>query len=126
MTITLRYTLLAMPDAPADPIAIPVPADALAAVCRRWHVARLELFGSVLRPADFRPDSDVDVMVTFDPGTGPTLLAMTAIQDELERLFARPVDLLTRRSIERGANRFRRQTILDSVRVAYAGGADAH
>ncbi len=72
---------------------IAIPADQIAALCRRHHIRRLALFGSVLRP-DFSPDSDVDVLVEFEPGHTPGL-AFFAIQSELSTLLGRDVDLNT-------------------------------
>jgi uncharacterized protein len=65
----------------------------LAAFCRQHHIRWLALFGSVLRP-DFRPDSDVDVLVEFEPGHVPGL-RFIGLQEDLSRLFGRPVDLVT-------------------------------
>lgn len=65
----------------------------LAEFCSRHHIRRLALFGSVLR-RDFRPDSDVDVLVEFEPGHTPGL-AFFDIQEELSRLLGRKVDLNT-------------------------------
>jgi predicted nucleotidyltransferase len=70
-----------------------VPPDALAELCRRYHISRLALFGSVLRP-DFRPDSDIDVLVEFEPGQTPGL-AFFDIEAELSQLLGRRVDLNT-------------------------------
>ena len=66
----------------------------IAEFCQRNHIRRLELFGSVLRN-DFRPDSDVDMLVEFEPGTR-TGFAFFELQDELSRLLGREVDLNTR------------------------------
>jgi predicted nucleotidyltransferase len=79
----------------------------------------MEFFGSVLRD-DFRPDSDIDVLVTFGPDHPPTLFGLIEMQDELEALFGRDVDLLSRRAIEASRNPYRRQSILDSARIIYA------
>ena len=87
---------------PQLPLAIP--ADEIAAFCRRHHIRELALFGSVLRP-DFGPDSDVDVLVEFEPGHIPGLNFFT-IQDELSHILGRTVDLNTRQFI---SPRFRRQ-----------------
>ena len=87
---------------------------ALAAFCDRWRVASLELFGSVIRD-DFRDDSDVDVLVTFQPGANWGLLDHAAMEDELAALFGRSVDLLSRRAVERSANPIRRASILESA-----------
>lgn len=76
------------------PQQIDIPREAIAAFCRRHHIRRLALFGSVLRD-DFRPDSDIDVLVEFEPGHVPGL-ALIRMQDELSALFCeRPVDLVT-------------------------------
>lgn len=65
----------------------------LAELCRRHHIRRLALFGSVLRP-DFRPDGDVDVLVEFAPGRAPGF-AFLGIQEELSELMGRRVELHT-------------------------------
>jgi uncharacterized protein len=67
--------------------------------CRRHHVRRLALFGSVLRD-DFGPDSDVDVLVEFEPGNTPGF-AMVNLEDELSALVGRKVDLHTPGSLSR-------------------------
>ena len=72
---------------------IHIPQAKLTAFCRRNKVKSLELFGSVLR-ADFRPDSDVDVLVEFEPGARIGFVALGRMQRELTALFERPVDLV--------------------------------
>lgn len=79
------------------PARIDIDKQAIADFCRKWHVTELALFGSVLRD-DFRPDSDVDVYVTFEEGYSPGLY-IVAMKDELEAMFGRPVDLGTKRSL---------------------------
>ena len=96
------------------------PPEALAAFCERWHVAELALFGSVLRD-DFGPDSDIDVLVTFSPGGTPGL-AFVSMADELSEMLGRPVDVLTRPSVERSRNHIRRKAVLKSAEVIYAAG----
>jgi predicted nucleotidyltransferase len=86
----------------------------LDAFCRRWKIARLELFGSALRD-DFRPDSDLDILVSFTPQAEWTLLDHVAVSDELSEMLGRRVDLLTRRAVERSQNPLRRQAILGSA-----------
>jgi len=71
-----------------------VPEDAVADFCRRHRIRRLSLFGSVLRP-DFRPESDIDVLVEFDPAARIGLIGMAAIENELSDLAGRKVDLRT-------------------------------
>jgi predicted nucleotidyltransferase len=70
-----------------------LPAEKIAAFCRRHHIRKLSLFGSVLRD-DFRPDSDIDVLVEFEPGHTPGL-GFFAMQDELSAVVGRKVDLNT-------------------------------
>lgn len=71
-----------------------MPGEALAAFCRRHRVRRLALFGSVLRE-DFRPDSDVDVLVEFEPRARAGFLKLAAMELELGDLLGRKVDLRT-------------------------------
>jgi len=86
-------------------------------IALRWKVTRLELFGSVLRD-DFRPDSDVDVLVTFAPEARISLFDLVHLKDELVALFERDVDVIERRSIEGSPNYIRRREILrDPVTV---------
>jgi predicted nucleotidyltransferase len=73
---------------------IDIPADGIAEFCRRNRIGRPALFGSVLRK-DFAPDSDIDVLVEFDPGTRIGLFRFAAIEQELAKLLQRPVDLNT-------------------------------
>ena len=74
---------------------LPIEPDVLAELCRRHGIRRLSLFGSVLRGTD-RPDSDVDLLVEFEPGRTPGLLAMSRIEEELSALLGgRRVDLRT-------------------------------
>jgi len=70
-----------------------IPKVGLAGFCKKHHIRRLALFGSVLRP-DFGPKSDIDVLVEFEPGHVPGL-AFFGMQDELSELFGRKVDLNT-------------------------------
>lgn len=72
---------------------IDIPAEKVAEFCRKNHIRRLALFGSVLRD-DFRPDSDVDVLVEFEPGCTPGF-AFFGLQEELSALLGRQVDLNT-------------------------------
>ena len=97
---------------------IDIPKEEVAAFCRRWQIKELALFGSALRD-DFRPDSDVDVLVLFDAEARHTLFDMVHIQEELERIFGRKVDLVSRRGIEISRNYIRRRAILESAEVVY-------
>ena len=94
-----------------------VPQEEIAAFCERWGVSEFALFGSVLRD-DFTEKSDVDVMVEFAPGRTPGL-AFVTMADELEELFGRKVDLVTREAVERSPNYIRRKAVLESAQVVY-------
>ncbi|MBD2060605.1 nucleotidyltransferase family protein [Oculatella sp. FACHB-28] len=79
---------------------ITVPHDRIAQFCQRHHICKLSLFGSVLRD-DFRPESDIDVLVEFEPGKTPGL-AIVTMQQELSELFdGRTVDLRTSQELSR-------------------------
>ena len=96
---------------------IKIPKDQLADFCRRNHIRQLAFFGSVLRE-DFRPDSDIDVLVEFEPEHVPGL-AFIRMQDELSELLAgRNVDLVTLKFLH---PRIRRQ-VLTEMEVHYAQG----
>ena len=88
----------------------------LADFSRRWKVTELALFGSVLR-ADFRADSDVDVLVTFAPDARWSLFDLATMQQELADTFGRSVDLVEEAALR---NPFRRQAILRSKQTLYA------
>lgn len=84
--------------------------------CRKWRIKEFALFGSVLRD-DFRPDSDIDVLVTFEDDAGWSLWDLVDIQDELKALFGREVDLVEKRALR---NPFRKREILSTHEVIYA------
>ena len=90
--------------------------DAIQQFCRRWKIRELALFGSVLR-TDFRPDSDVDVLVTFHDDAEWGLLDHVQMQQELATLLHRPIDLVSKRALERSANWVRREAILNTAQV---------
>jgi len=97
-----------------------IPEADLAVFCRTNGIRRLSIFGSALRD-DFGPESDVDVLIEFEPGRVPGF-RFVSIAAELSELFGRRVDVLTRRSVERSPNYIRRREILDSAEVIYAAG----
>jgi predicted nucleotidyltransferase len=96
--------------------ALPVPTETIEAFCRKWRIVEFALFGSVLR-GDFGPDSDVGVLVTFEPTAPWSLWDLIDMRDELRAVFGRPVDLVEERSL---SNPFRRRAILRSKQVIYA------
>ncbi len=87
--------------------------------CRKWNIRELSLFGSVLRE-DFSDDSDIDVLVVFDPSARYGFFDLVHMQSELKELFGRNVDLVSRRGIETSRNPFRRKAILESAEIVYA------
>jgi uncharacterized protein len=95
---------------------VSVPRQQIADFCRRWKVTELSFFGSVMRD-DFRPDSDVDVLVTFDPDAGWSLFDLVTMQEELASIVGRKVDLLEEAALR---NPYRRSTILRSKHILYA------
>jgi uncharacterized protein len=102
--------------------AIELPMEKIIEFCDQWRVTEFALFGSVLRD-DFRPDSDIDVMVVFHPDARPTLFDLTYMEDELKQIFQRDVDLVTRKGIESSRNYLRRNAILSSAQVIYGTGS---
>lgn len=102
-----------------------LPLEALRAFCERWRIEELALFGSALRD-DFGPDSDIDLLASFDPAAAWGLLDHARMQEELAALLGRPVDLLSRRAVARSANPLRRQAILATAQVivSLGGGHD--
>jgi predicted nucleotidyltransferase len=94
---------------------IAVPNAPLADLCRRYQVHSLALFGSVLSE-DFRPDSDVDVLVDFDPNAQIGFIALARLQRELAELLGRPVDLVPKR----GLKPIIRDQVLASAEEIYA------
>jgi predicted nucleotidyltransferase len=95
---------------------IEVPRDRIEAFCRKWGVTALALFGSVLTP-DFRPDSDLDVLVTFETGSRVSLFGFAEMQEELSEMFGREVDLVEKVALR---NPFVRNHVLHHNHVIYA------
>ena len=93
--------------------------ETIAAFCQKWKITELALFGSVLRE-DFRPDSDVDVLVTFSPDSDWGVEHLLDMKEELEALFGRAVDLVEKRLVEESRNYIRRKHILSHMEAVYA------
>jgi hypothetical protein len=92
------------------------PREALADLCRRWRVRELSVFGSVARGSS-RADSDVDLLVTFDPDAPWSTLDIVDLRQELASLFGRNVGLVEERAIR---NPYRKASILRDKSVLYA------
>ena len=98
---------------------IHIPRTQIESFCRRWQVAELSLFGSVVRE-DFGPDSDVDLLVRFHPQARHTLFDMARMEQELSRIFGRNIDLVERLAVEQSRNHIRRKAILQSAEPIHA------
>ena len=95
---------------------IDIPIERIEAFCKKWKVREFSLFGSVLRD-DFRPDSDVDVLLSFEPNDPWSYWDWPAITDDLVAIFGRKVDLVEKEALR---NPIRRKEILETRRVVYA------
>jgi len=93
-----------------------IPRKRIGEFCRRWGVAEFSLFGSALR-SDFRPDSDVDVLVTFAKDAEISLFDLVQMKLDLEKIFRRPVDIIEKDALD---NPFRKREILRTAQVIYA------
>jgi hypothetical protein len=100
-------------------IHIEVPQKKLESFCKQWDIQELSLFGSVLRD-DFKSESDIDVLVTFPPDSGHTLFDLVRMEKELETIFGRHIDLVSRRGVEMSRNHLRRKAIMESAETVYA------
>ena len=97
------------------PVHINIDKKKIAAFCRENHICRLALFGSVLRD-DFGPDSDVDVLVQFEPEHVPGLFGMARMEHEMSDIFEQKVDLRTAEDL----SRYFRDEVLSTAEVQYA------
>lgn len=94
---------------------IKIPTNELSALCQQWHIDKLSLFGSVVRD-DFTADSDIDILVEFEPGFTPGFLKLHQIQEELSALFDyRTIDLVTLKFL----NHRIRDRVLAAAEVCY-------
>jgi predicted nucleotidyltransferase len=94
---------------------IEIPMDEIATFCQRHHIRQLALFGSVLRE-DFGPESDLDILIEFEPEAQIGFMALSGMQLELSELFQRPVDLVPRQGLKPKI----KDIILSSAQVIYA------
>lgn len=98
---------------------IAIPTAEIVSFCDRWKVTELAVFGSILR-TDFSPDSDIDLLVSFAPDARWSLFDLVTMQEELQAVLGREVDLVEREAVERSENYIRRKSILGSLEVIYA------
>jgi uncharacterized protein len=97
-------------------IKIDIPKNQIADFCRHWKIREFSLFGSVIRH-DARPDSDIDVLVSFDEDASWSFFDLIVMKDELTTLFGREVDLVEKEAVR---NPFRRHSILTNREIIYA------
>ncbi len=100
---------------------IEIPQQQIADFCRRHRIRQMSLFGSALRD-DFAAGSDIDVLVSFALDARHSLFDMVAMQNELQAIFGREVDLVERSAVERSENYIRRKDILQNQEIIYAAG----
>jgi hypothetical protein len=94
--------------------------DALAELCRRFHVQRLEVFGSAARGADFDPTgSDADFLIEFEPGVKLDITMLLDVEEALAQTLGRSVDLVERQAVEESPNYLRRRRILQEAEPVY-------
>lgn len=93
---------------------ISIPDKAIEKFCQKHHIRKFSLFGSVLRD-DFHPESDIDILVEFEPGHVPGFITLGAMHVELAEILGRPVDIRTPASL----SEYFRQTVLDNAQVRY-------
>ena len=99
-------------------ISMVMPREKVAAFCRKWKITELSLFGSVLRD-DFRPESDVDVLVSFAENARWSLFDLVRMEEELGGILGRKADLMERRAVEASENYIRRKHVLSLVELVY-------
>ena len=94
---------------------LPIPEDVLAQFCERHHIRRLSLFGSMLKGTQ-GPDSDVDLLVEFEPDCAPGLISLAGMEEELSALVGRKVDLRTAQDL----SRYFRDEVVRTAEVQFA------
>ena len=95
---------------------INIPKSKIADYCKQHHIIEFALFGSVLTE-DFKPGSDIDVLVTFAPDCHYSFYDLVVIRDDLQGMFGREVDLVEKQGLK---NPFRKHQILNNMEVVYA------
>jgi hypothetical protein len=98
---------------------INIPEEKLKEICKDYSIKELSMFGSVLR-SDFNSESDVDLLIEFKPDIRISLFDIVDLKNELEKLFGREVDIVSKNAIKRSRNHLRRKGILENYKVVYA------
>jgi len=102
-----------------------IPQKDIVRFCQRWKIREFALFGSALR-ADFKPESDVDVLVSFIEKANWGLFDHVQMRLDLEAIFKRKVDLVTRRALEQSQNHILRDRILKTAKIIFAENETAY
>ncbi len=97
---------------------VPVTKEALIALCQKWKVRSLAVFGSILTP-EFSPSSDIDLLVLFEEGEAPSIFELVQMREDFKDLFRRPVDIVSRKAIERSSNPYRKEEIIGTSQMIY-------
>jgi predicted nucleotidyltransferase len=92
--------------------------EQLTEICQQWQIVELALFGSILRE-DFNLNSDVDLLVSFAPQAKITFFDLDNIENQFSLLFKRPVDIVTKKAMEKSHNWIRQQNILGNAKIIY-------
>jgi predicted nucleotidyltransferase len=95
-------------------LAMPLPMDAIADFCKKWGIVKLSVFGSILRD-DFRADSDVDFLAEFAPGAKRGFISEFEMEEELENIVGRKVDLLDSKLLSKSQNPYKKSLIFGSA-----------
>jgi predicted nucleotidyltransferase len=96
---------------------INIPSEKIEKFCKKHHIRKLSLFGSALRD-DFTPESDLDILVEFDPDHIPGFIRLAGMEIELTEILGRKVDMRTAQDL----SRYFREDVLNSAKVQYAEG----
>jgi uncharacterized protein len=102
-----------------------VPQEEILRFCQRWQICELALFGSAVRK-DFKPESDVDVLVSFDEKANWGLFDHVQMRMDLESIFNRKVDLVTRHAVEQSQNQLLRKRILETAVIIFSDNEAAY
>lgn len=87
--------------------------------CRKWNIRELSLFGSSLTDK-FNKNSDIDILISFNENSHYGLFELAEMKSDLEKIYGRDVDLVTRKSVEKSGNYIRRESILSNLKSIYA------
>ncbi|MFZ1039743.1 MAG: nucleotidyltransferase family protein [Anaerolineales bacterium] len=102
-----------------------VPQKEIVRICQRWQIREFALFGSVLR-SDFKPESDVDVLISFQETADWGLFDHVQMRLDLEAIFQRRVDLVTRRALDQSQNTLLREQILNTAKIIFTNHETVH